>query len=295
MKRTLLWSVTIVAGLVLLSGMALAQMTLPSGSRGDSTILVAVQQGAPVLARVAVPMENGSTVELTVPLTIGVDLQVSLEPSALVESIQEARGLPQIQERYTLSDALTALPTLSDMPDGFEVQTEAEPLLPDEELAEQSSEDPEATLANLEQWGIEGGYFNEFIFSGLPLFGTGRLRTTILIYGDAEGARAHLEAWDRREARKVEDGEYISRAPLSSSPVGDRTLAYKANSRRADESRESEWEYSVYTLAFQQGNALVFVDTISFRDAGDFRDNLRIGRKVSRKLREAARQPGNEP
>ncbi len=185
-------------------------------------------------------------------------------------------------DRIELSDAISYTLELDELPAGFVLADEIE--LSTNESVASGFADPVTMLANLEAWGREGGYLRGYNLGGLAGFiGTGRVETSVIVYGNGDGVQGFMDAWLVREQAKVEDGTYIKFAPVSSPTLGDASQAFMTQFMGKMDDGE-DYNMTRYSLLVRRHNLLLMIETYSIKGAGSFSDALTLAEKVVKKL-----------
>jgi len=147
--------------------------------------------------------------------------------------------------------------TLADMPVGFSIVPEYTGPVTNEDVAEER-ENPNAFLAQLEEWGRINGYVSGYEKSG---FGTSYIESSIVMMRTSEGAHAYLEYLANTS---LKDGW----VPVSMPQLADESYAFTIT--ETDEESMAAW--TNYDLVFRKRNIIGGVYTSARAGTDDFDD-----------------------
>jgi hypothetical protein len=266
----------IVAGIVL-AGAAVWTVAAQTSAQPAASIV----QEIPVVASVPVTLDDGSVQTVTVPLTVTLNVDVSVDGATAVGAeVAQAEPVEPVADEVTLENAGDFLPTLDDMPEGYTLRREAE-AMPNDQLAEEWP-DPAAALEAFNELGRLGGYNRSFQVSGFPLVGNATVDFTIIVFDEAQGAADAIPVYRERHQAKVDSGEAEAILPISVSSLGDNVDAYTL--RFPASSEDTNDGHDEHNIAFAKGNALVFVQGNSFTGVGDPKQLIDFAKWVEQRL-----------
>lgn len=238
-------------------------------------------QTIPVTASVPVTLDDGSVQTVTVPLTVTLGIDISVDGAADIGAEVAAPTAAQpIADAVTLENAGDFLPALADMPAGFKLDDDG-PGSDNADLAA-SWPDPDEALAQFDDLGRLGSHYRDFSVAGLALFGNATLETSLVLFDNPQGAADAIALYRQRDEAGVQDGDYDSIQFVSMPPIGE---TGEATIRTKAPTGEGKMDgYSLTQIAFQKGNALVFVQARSFPNTGDFQQMIDIARLIEGRL-----------
>lgn len=238
-----------------------------------------VSQVIPITASVPVTLDDGSVQTVTVPLTVTLNIDVSVAGTAIGAEIKQSSVAPVAAE-VTLENAGDFLPALADMPDGWNLRQEGEGST-NEELAE-SWPDPAAALEELNALGRLGSYYRTFQIAGFPAYGNAHIIFSLVLFDSEEGASGALALYRERDQSAVDNGDYDSLSPLSVSGLGDDVSAY---TRTKAVSKEGAMDgHDEHSINFAKGNVMASITSRSFPSLGDIQQLIDFARWIAQRL-----------
>lgn len=256
-------------------------LALAVAAQGDPQSVATISQAIPVIALVPVTLDDGTVQTVTVPLTVTLNVNVSVEGATTVGAEVEQASLPTpIAEEVTIENLADFLPALSDMPNGFKLIKEGAGSS-NEELAE-SWPDPAAALEQFEKSGRLGSYNRDFQAAGLPLFGNARLSLSVVLFDSEQGAEDAMPLYRERDLAQIDKGEVDSVHEMSIPILGQSRDAYVLSKAPTDESSMNGLD--AHNITFRKGDVLAFVHATSLANVGDIDQLLELARMIEQRL-----------
>lgn len=240
-----------------------------------------ITQTIPITAAVPVTLDDGSVQTVTVPLTVTLNIDVSVDGAASIGAeVEQPAAAEPVADEVALENASDFLPALADMPDGWGLRQEGE-ASSNEDIAD-AWPDADAALATLNDLGRLGGYYRNYQAPGLPLTGNATLNFTLLVFETPEGAADAIAFYGERDEARLDSGEVESIFPISVSGLGDAVEAYTV--RYAATSEGANDAHDEHTIVFAKGNAVVFVVSRSFLGVGDPAQLIEFAKQIAARL-----------
>ena len=241
--------------------LALAAVWTVAAQTGDQSPAT-INQVILITTAVPVTLEDGSVQTVTVPLTVTLNIDVSVDGAASIGAeVEQPAAAKPVAAEVTLENAADFLPSLADMPDGWSLRQEGE-ASSNEEIAESWS-DADAALETLNDLGRLGGYYRNYLAPSLLSPGNATVTFTILVFDAPEGATDAVPFYREREEAKIESGEAESISPISISGLGDKLDAYTVHFPDTAEGKNDG--HDEHNIAFAQGNGVAVVSANKWR------------------------------
>lgn len=120
----------------------------------------------------------------------------------------------------------------------------------------------------------------QFQSASLDLLGNMGVVATLVVFDTPEGAAKGLELYHERDQGMVDAGDLETLSPINAPTIGDRSEAYTLVGAKEEGSPQMD----AHSVAFQKGNALVFVQSYAFRNGGNVAQLIELAKQIEQRL-----------